>query len=200
MTVRLVGVSQVSRGSRVIQVPIRTGIIDLSNCCDPCAEHHLNAGMMAVPRRAQRRTHPGASYAVCGTIGRRPGCRSCWQRLFRWWGGLGPWCGFTLAGKPRIPGGLGEVVMSDQVLATAGRWSVASDDVQWILRSGQHAVSFVHSTREVLARCMREKGVSGAEVGEWFECWNEALLRVGWEGFALVPQQHGAVSAAAGTL
>ena len=49
--------------------------------------------------------------------------------------------------------------MSDQVLATAGRWLVASDDVQWILRSGHHTVSFVHSTRDILARCMREKGV-----------------------------------------
>jgi hypothetical protein len=55
--------------------------------------------------------------------------------------------------------------MSDQVLATAGRWSVASDGIQWILRrhndqgSGWHPLSFVHSTRDVLARCMREKGV-----------------------------------------
>ena len=56
--------------------------------------------------------------------------------------------------------------MGDRVLATAGRWSVASDGVQWILRSGQHAVSFVHSTREVLARCMREKGVTDGEAAE----------------------------------
>jgi hypothetical protein len=47
--------------------------------------------------------------------------------------------------------------MSDQVLATAGRWSVASDGIQWILRrhndqgSGWHPLSFVHSTRDVLA-------------------------------------------------
>ena len=62
--------------------------------------------------------------------------------------------------------------MSDQVLATAGRWSVASDGVQWILRrhdgqgSDWRAVSFVHSTREVLARCMREKGVTDGEAAE----------------------------------
>ena len=29
-------------------------------------------------------------------------------------------------------------------------------------------MSFVHSTREVLARCMREKGVSGAEAGSYW--------------------------------
>jgi hypothetical protein len=34
-------------GSRVIDVPIRTGYLDLSNCCDPCSSHFMNAGMMA---------------------------------------------------------------------------------------------------------------------------------------------------------
>jgi hypothetical protein len=34
-------------GSRSIDVPIQTGYIDLSNCCDPCSSHHLNQGMMA---------------------------------------------------------------------------------------------------------------------------------------------------------
>ena len=59
--------------------------------------------------------------------------------------------------------------MSDQVLATAGRWSVASDGIQWILRrhndqgTGWHPVSFVHSTKATLARCMREKGVAKGE-------------------------------------
>jgi hypothetical protein len=37
----------VKPGSRVIDVPIRTGYIDLSNCCDPCASHRINNGMMA---------------------------------------------------------------------------------------------------------------------------------------------------------
>jgi hypothetical protein len=42
---------------------------------------------------------------------------------------------------------------------------VASDGIQWILRrhneqgSNWHPVSFVHSTRDVLARCMREHHV-----------------------------------------
>ena len=38
---------QVAPGSRWINVPIRSGMVDLSNCCDPCSSHHLNRGMMA---------------------------------------------------------------------------------------------------------------------------------------------------------
>jgi hypothetical protein len=37
-------------GTRAIQVPIVTGYIDLSNCCDPCSSHHLNGGLMAMYR------------------------------------------------------------------------------------------------------------------------------------------------------
>jgi hypothetical protein len=52
------------------------------------------------------------------------------------------------------------------VIATSGDWSVTSDGLQWILRKRRTlkgepvgvAVSFVHSTRDILARCMREKG------------------------------------------
>jgi hypothetical protein len=55
-------------------------------------------------------------------------------------------------------------------VASSGKWAVASDGTQWILqkrrgtldpRTGQpqwHGVSFVSSTRDILARCMREKG------------------------------------------
>jgi hypothetical protein len=54
--------------------------------------------------------------------------------------------------------------MADQVFATSGDWALASDGVQWILQrrydTGWRNVSFVRSTRDVLARCMREKGVS----------------------------------------
>jgi hypothetical protein len=35
-------------GSRTIHVPVVTGYLDLSNCCDPCASHHMNAGLMAM--------------------------------------------------------------------------------------------------------------------------------------------------------
>jgi len=38
---------RVPPNTRTIQVPIWTGWLDLSNCCDPCSSHHLNADMMA---------------------------------------------------------------------------------------------------------------------------------------------------------
>lgn len=57
----------------------------------------------------------------------------------------------------------------DRQIATAGAWSVASDGVQWILqrrkgvdqRTGLAVwagVSFVRSTKDILARCMKERG------------------------------------------
>jgi len=56
--------------------------------------------------------------------------------------------------------------MTDQTFAVAGDWAVASDGVQWILQrrrmgsqQGWRPVSFVRSTRNILARCMREMGV-----------------------------------------
>ena len=38
---------RIPANTRTIHVPIWTGFIDLTNCCDPCASHHLNADMMA---------------------------------------------------------------------------------------------------------------------------------------------------------
>jgi hypothetical protein len=42
-------------------------------------------------------------------------------------------------------------------------WTIASDGIQWILQrrhnGQQRSVSFVHSSRDVLARCMSENGV-----------------------------------------
>ena len=57
--------------------------------------------------------------------------------------------------------------MTDRVFATAGNWALASDGIQWMLmrqctrRAGAfwNPVSFVRSSRDILARCMREKGV-----------------------------------------
>jgi len=56
--------------------------------------------------------------------------------------------------------------MSDQIFATVGDWAVASDGLQWMLMrrrsqrlGGWYGVSFVRSTRDILSRCMREKGV-----------------------------------------
>jgi len=57
--------------------------------------------------------------------------------------------------------------MTDRIFTTAGDWAVASDGIQWMLmrrhkrpdRDTWDPISFVRSTRDVLARCMREKGV-----------------------------------------
>ena len=56
--------------------------------------------------------------------------------------------------------------MLDNKFVTAHDWALASDGMQWILLHNHRqdgtgrwqAVSFVHSTRDILARCMREKG------------------------------------------
>ena len=58
----------------------------------------------------------------------------------------------------------------DRVFATAGDWALASDGHQWILMRRQTRksgpfwgpLSFVRSDRDILARCMREKGVGEA--------------------------------------
>jgi hypothetical protein len=51
---------------------------------------------------------------------------------------------------------------ADKQFRVADRWALASDGLQWILqrRKGDQwrPVSFVRSTKEILARCMREKG------------------------------------------
>jgi len=55
--------------------------------------------------------------------------------------------------------------MSERQFAVSGDWALGADSLQWILyrrrsraKGGWDAVSFVGSTREVLARCMGEKG------------------------------------------
>jgi hypothetical protein len=66
--------------------------------------------------------------------------------------------------------------MADVQVAQSGDWSVADDGLQWILqrrrpadkRPGRSAngwlgVSFVRTTREVLGRCVREKGVPSGD-------------------------------------
>jgi hypothetical protein len=56
--------------------------------------------------------------------------------------------------------------MTDRIFALASDWAVGADELQWMLmrrrmgaRPGWYPVSFVRSTRDILARCMREKGV-----------------------------------------
>ena len=56
--------------------------------------------------------------------------------------------------------------MLDNRFVTAHDWALASDGMQWILLHNHRqdgtgrwqAVSFVHSTWDILARCIREKG------------------------------------------
>ena len=57
--------------------------------------------------------------------------------------------------------------MTERVFTIAGDWALASDGLQWMLMRRTHRqrgdswdpVSFVRSMRDILARCMREKGV-----------------------------------------
>ena len=57
--------------------------------------------------------------------------------------------------------------MADRVFVQHGVWAVGSDGHQWILmhrrrrRAGSywHPVSYVRSTKAILARCMDERGV-----------------------------------------
>jgi len=56
---------------------------------------------------------------------------------------------------------------AERQFAISGRWALAADSLQWMLqrRAGQRwqSVSFVSSTRDVLVRCMREKGCPPAD-------------------------------------
>jgi hypothetical protein len=50
----------------------------------------------------------------------------------------------------------------DRLFATSGEWALGADNLQWVLYrrigDGWRAMSFVSSTRDILERCMREKG------------------------------------------
>lgn len=54
--------------------------------------------------------------------------------------------------------------MADRIFKEKDGWALGSDGVQWILfkeRKGEdpwRCLSFVRSERDILARCMREKG------------------------------------------
>jgi hypothetical protein len=76
-------------------------------------------------------------------------------------------------------------MIQERVFVVAGDWAVASDGIQWMLMrrrsqrlGGWHGVSFVRSTRDILARCMREKGVDDdtarlllSELPDSFDQW-----------------------------
>jgi len=44
------------------------------------------------------------------------------------------------------------------VIARAGDWALGADVLQWVLYREGRALSFVSSEKDILARCMREKG------------------------------------------
>jgi hypothetical protein len=61
--------------------------------------------------------------------------------------------------------------VADRQFAVSGKWALAADKLQWMvqrqtMRNGRvdwRSVSFVQSTRDILARCMREKGTPPAD-------------------------------------
>lgn len=74
--------------------------------------------------------------------------------------------------------------MPDRTFACVGDWAVASDGIQWILQRRWkdgvwRGVSFVRSSRDILARCMREKDVDNVSavqllsgLPDTFDQWN----------------------------
>jgi hypothetical protein len=69
-------------------------------------------------------------------------------------------------------------------VAVSGDWLVASDGLQWILRRRKIVRgsatwipgSFVRSTRDILARCMREKGCPPEDAQILLEAVGERFL------------------------
>jgi hypothetical protein len=54
--------------------------------------------------------------------------------------------------------------VSDRVVFEINdEWALSADKLQWILQRRGKGMSFVSSTRDILARCMREKGVPSAD-------------------------------------
>ena len=61
--------------------------------------------------------------------------------------------------------------MTDKQIAVSGDWALASDSVQWVLQRSRYKdnrlnwrpVSFVRTSKDILARCMREKGTPPAD-------------------------------------
>ena len=87
--------------------------------------------------------------------------------------------------------------MSERQFAVSGDWALGTDSLQWILyrqkaKTGWRAVSFVASTRQVLERCMREKGCEPstaknllAGLPDTFDAWK--ATRTPWSAAALEP-------------
>ncbi len=98
--------------------------------------------------------------------------------------------------------------MADRIFAMVKGWALASDGIQWTLMRerarkgavGWQPVSFVRSTKDILARCMREKGVEAgtadfllAGLPATFDEWNQA--RQANNGNAVVSHQEPSIAA-----
>jgi hypothetical protein len=96
--------------------------------------------------------------------------------------------------------------IADRQFAVSGRWALASDRLQWILqrkRSGRppwRAVSFVRSTKDILARCMSENGATPDEIHsllaglpDTFDRWKLATGGLGrLDGGSIAPIEQNA--------
>ena len=55
------------------------------------------------------------------------------------------------------------MMQRDRQFKVEGNWALAADNLQWVLQrkngDAWAGVSFVRSTKDILARCMREKGM-----------------------------------------
>ena len=96
--------------------------------------------------------------------------------------------------------------MLDNRFVTAHDWALASDGMQWILLHNHRqdgtgrwqAVSFVHSTRDILARCMREKGCPTEDARDLLkglpltfnEWWRAASQRASTGGETAAPRSQ----------
>ena len=51
----------------------------------------------------------------------------------------------------------------DKQFKVEGNWALATDGLQWVLQrkngNAWEGASFVHTTKEILARCVRERGI-----------------------------------------
>jgi hypothetical protein len=82
----------------------------------------------------------------------------------------------------------------ENLITTSSGWALASDENQWILerkyRNRFQPVAFVRSSKDILARCMSEAGVSSDTAhellkdlpptfGEWGSQANRSVLQEG---------------------
>lgn len=102
--------------------------------------------------------------------------------------------------------------MTDRVFAIEGDWSVASDGIQWSLccrcndrgKVYWRPVSFVRSTKDILARCMREKGVTAnvassllSGLPDTFDQWRASHVSQEWQTSAVSGEASRSSDAAA---